>query len=106
MTDVLVFCCGAERIPPLGFGKDPKIVFLYKEDGKLATASTCDIILCLQTLHGDDYQSFKEAMVIMSLKGNDGFVGFRTDRASQLLIDSLAIILLLSTSMFNVTIMG
>lgn len=74
MTDVPIFCCGAERIPPLGFGKDPKIVFLYKEDGKLATASTCDIILRLPTLHNEDYQSFKEAM-IMSLKGNDGFGG-------------------------------
>lgn len=74
MTDVLVFCCGAERIPPLGFGKDPKITFLHKGDGKLATASTCDIILRLPTLHGEDYQSFKEAM-IMSLKGNDGFGG-------------------------------
>lgn len=49
-------------------------MFLHKGDGKLATASTCDIILRLPTLHGEDYQSFKEAM-IMSLKGNDGFGG-------------------------------
>lgn len=60
--------------PPLGFGKDPKIVFLHKVYGKLATASTCDIIFRLPTVYGDDYQSFKEA-VIMSLKGNDGFGG-------------------------------
>ena len=70
--DVLAFCSGADRIPPLGFGKQPKIEFL-RQGYKLATASTCDIVLRLPTIHGD-YESFKDA-IIMSLKDNDGFGG-------------------------------
>ncbi len=70
-SDVLAFCSGADRIPPLGFGKVPKIVFLRQ--GILATASTCDIVLRLPTVH-TTYESFKDAF-IMSLKCNDGFGG-------------------------------
>ena len=72
VSDVLVFCTGADRIPPLGFGTNPKIVFL--RDGKFATASTCAVELRLPTIHGENLQAFMECMV-MSLKGNDGFGG-------------------------------
>lgn len=74
MTDILIFFTGAERLPPLGFFSEPRIVFLGRESGKLATASTCDLTLRLPTVHGEDYESFKESMT-MSLKGNDGFGG-------------------------------
>lgn len=70
---------GADRIPPLGFGKKPTVEFLPEHDmfgdvQKFATASTCDIILRLPTYHGERYDLFRESM-IMSLKDNDGFGG-------------------------------
>ena len=74
VKDILIFCSGAERLPPLGFGREPKIAFLSSEDGKLATASTCDLTLRLPTVHCEDYDSFKEWM-ILSIKGHDGFGG-------------------------------
>ena len=74
VRDILIFCTGADRLPPLGFGRELKIVFLGHESGKLSTASTCDLTLRLPTVHGEDYESFKEAMTL-SLKGNDGFGG-------------------------------
>ena len=66
VKDVLIFCSGAERLPPLGFGRELKIVFLTREGGKLATASTCDLTLRLFMV--------KDSMT-MSFKGNDGFGG-------------------------------
>ena len=78
VADILSFSSGADRIPPLGFGKRPSLEFFPVQDRfgvqKFATASTCDIVLRLPTSHGDNYESFKEAM-IMSLKDNDGFGG-------------------------------
>lgn len=79
IADVLKFVSGADRIPPLGFGKTPKVEFLPLRDRfgfpqKFATASTCDIILRLPTYHGERYDLFRESM-IMSLKDNDGFGG-------------------------------
>ena len=74
VRDILIFCSGADRLPPLGFERELKIVFVGQEAGKLSTASTCDLTLRLPTVHGDDYESFKEALT-MSLKGNDGFGG-------------------------------
>ena len=48
---ILVFFTGAESVPLLGF-KDPFILrFLHGEDQKLATASTCDLILRIPTCH-------------------------------------------------------
>ncbi len=76
---MLKFTSGADRLPPLGFEKTPKVEFLpvYDQFGfvrKFATASTCDITLRLPTCHGESYNLFKESM-IMSLKDNDGFGG-------------------------------
>lgn len=76
VKDILVFFTGADRIPPLGFSKVPKVTFLHSNVTtlKFCTASTCDLQLRLPTCHGEDYEAFKDAM-IMSLKGNDGFGG-------------------------------
>ena len=74
LKDLLVFVSGADRIPPLGFGKSPSIVFVHTEGRILPTASTCEIQLRLPTAHGSDYQRFKE-MMIMALKSHDGFGG-------------------------------
>lgn len=74
MSDVLAFCTGADKIPPLGFGQMPKIMFLGKDQGRFATASTCDLQLRLPTIHGENLTFFRESM-IMSLKDNDGFGG-------------------------------
>lgn len=48
--------------------------FLYGDTSRFCTSSTCDIQLRLPTCYGEDYQAFKDAM-IMSLKDNDGFGG-------------------------------
>ena len=74
VEDVLVFFSGADRIPALGFPHSPKVSFLYGQASKFCTASTCEIRLRLPTSHGEDYHSFREAMV-MSLLDNDGFGG-------------------------------
>lgn len=72
VADVLVFLSGADRVPPLGFEKQPTVTFL--RDGKFATASTCSLELRLPTQYGSQYAKFREAMV-MSLMDNDGFGG-------------------------------
>ena len=46
VEEVLIFCTEADRIPPLGFDKVPKLIFLESETDKmLPTASTCSIEL-------------------------------------------------------------
>ena len=74
MEDVLVFISGADRVPPLGFSTKSKISFVHNQTAKFCTASTCNIHLRLPTIHGDNYEAFRDAM-IMSLKDNDGFGG-------------------------------
>ena len=69
LTDLLVFVSGADHVPPLGFEKSPNVVCRC-----LPTASTCDIQLRLPTIHGSNYQRFKE-MMVMALKSHDGFGG-------------------------------
>ena len=71
VENVLVFFSGANCVPPLGFPRQPKVVFL--DGAVLCTSSTCDITLRLPTGH-DEYESFKDA-IILSIKGNDGFGG-------------------------------
>ena len=72
VADVLVFFSGSNCEPPLGFTRQPKMSFLYV-DAKFCTASTCDIELCLPTIH-NEYEAFKEALEL-SFMGNDGFGG-------------------------------
>lgn len=72
VEDVLVFATGSESVPALGFEKMPSVVF--SSTGRFCTASTCDLVLRLPTTNGENYDAFKEAM-IMSLKDNDGFGG-------------------------------
>lgn len=67
-----MFFSGANRVPPLGFEKQPTISFIT--DSKLASASTCDLQLRIPTVHGKNYENFKEGL-ILSIKGNDGFGG-------------------------------
>ena len=74
LEDLLIFVTGADRIPPLGFDKSPTVVFVQNEARILPTASTCDLTLRLPTAHGANYNRFKE-MMVMALKGHDGFGG-------------------------------
>lgn len=68
---ILVFFTGAESVPLLGF-KDPFLLrFLHGEDQKLATASTCDLILRIPTCH-KTYERFKEYF-IQSLLETENF---------------------------------
>lgn len=68
LEDLLIFFSGTDREPPLGFHPDPKLAF---SDEDLATASTCDLRICLPIKH-TTYEQFKTKM-ILSLKGHDGF---------------------------------
>ena len=72
IEDMLVFDTGSDRVPPLGFDFKVKVVFPHS--GLFCTASTCDLQLRIPVSHGENYESFEEAM-IMSLKDNDGFGG-------------------------------
>lgn len=68
--DVLVFFSGSNNIPPIGYDKQPVLMFV---DGPLATASTCDAQLRIPIRHGN-YTKFQEAL-ILSIHGSDGFGG-------------------------------
>ena len=68
LEDVLVFFSGASTIPPLGFPLKPSLRFLYGEGARLATASTCDLVLRIPTCYGkDQYPEFKEWMELSIL---------------------------------------
>ena len=67
LENILIFCTGADREPPLGFSPKPTLTFTESE---LATASTCSLRLRLPFKHSS-YEVFKNK-VILSLKGNDG----------------------------------
>lgn len=68
LEHLLAFFSGAEVEPPVGFATKP--VLLFCED-RLATASTCSLILRLPLAH-DNYKDFKTHMTL-SLIGNNGF---------------------------------
>lgn len=63
---------GCSSVPPIGFSSTPKVTFIHN-DGRLCTASTCDLIIRLPTVH-EVYSDFKEA-ITLSLIGNDGLGG-------------------------------
>ena len=71
----MVFLLGSNRVPPVGFGKTSTVVFIHDPIRKLATASTCDLQLRLPVGRGSDYESFKEDIMVLSVRGNDGFGG-------------------------------
>lgn len=73
LKDILVFTSGSDRIPPIGFAKDPSVTFLHSKSSYLPTASTCDIQLRLPTIH-KEYDQFKEYFML-GIKGHDGFGG-------------------------------
>ncbi len=69
-SDILVFCTGASREPPLGFPKQGELTFTHRAEDKYATASTCDLHLTLPVI--TSYCAFKE-MMQDSLLLCDGF---------------------------------
>ena len=64
LEDVLIFFSGSANIPPLGFPMKPSLRFLCGEEARLATASTCDLVLRIPTCYGKEYPSFKEWMEV------------------------------------------
>ena len=65
---MLVFFSGCSVIPPLGFPSSPTLMFLHGNEARLATASTCDIVLRIPTCYGKaEYASFMEWMEISVL---------------------------------------
>ena len=68
-----MFCTGASRVPPIGFKKNPTLEFTHTMTETLPTASTCDLILRLPTVH-ECYEDFRQFM-IPGLFGHDGFGG-------------------------------
>ena len=72
LEEILVFFTGADKIPPLGFEKLPRLLFLEGCPEKiLPTASTCAIELRIPTYHSD-FDSFKSFM-ILGIQNHDGF---------------------------------
>ena len=61
---------GADRVLPLGFARQPRLVFLHGPNIP-PTASTCALEFRLPTVHTDSV-SFKEAL-ITGIKGHGGF---------------------------------
>ena len=72
LEDLLSFCTGSDRIPPGGFPSPPIIYFSHDESNKLTTASTCDSSIILPTCYHNNQEMFEE-MLVLSLKGYDGF---------------------------------
>ena len=72
LTYVLVFFTGASAIPPLVFGKTPKLIFLETPSEKLPTTSTCDLHIRIPIAHGDNFNAFREWMEL-GILGNSGF---------------------------------
>ena len=68
--DLLIFTTGSDREPPLGFMKTARVFFNHDPEAKLATASTCDLHLCLPIRM--DYSQFKQ-MMLDSLLLYNGF---------------------------------
>ena len=51
LSTVLTFFTGAESVPLLGFKEPFKLRFLFGDEQKFATASTCDLVLRIPTCH-------------------------------------------------------
>ena len=71
LEEILVFCTGIDRIPIGGFHTKPAIKFSNNNE-VLATASTCELVLRLPTIHANDPVKFEEKF-ILSPKGHIGF---------------------------------
>lgn len=68
--DVMAFFTSATCVPPIAFEKPLKAEFIMDDD-ILPTASTCDLILRIPTVH-ENSESFQDAFYL-AVKGNDGF---------------------------------
>ena len=60
LEEVLIFCSGADCVPPMGFHKKIDVVFLPPQE-ILPTASTCNLELRIPTCYNDQ-SSFNEKM--------------------------------------------
>ena len=63
LEDVLAFFTAHDKVPPLGFTKNPTLGF---SNGVLATGNTCAGCLSVPVAHAD-YDSFKEFMILSVL---------------------------------------
>ena len=71
LSDFLVFFTGAESVPFTGFHDHFKAEFLFGEDQKWFTSSTCDLVLRIPTCH-KAYEEFEEYLAC-SIKGSTNF---------------------------------
>lgn len=69
LSTVLAFFTGAESVPLLGFKEPFKLKFLFGDEQKFATASTCDLVLRIPTCH-KTYEVFKEYFIQSLLETN------------------------------------
>ena len=60
LQDLLVFVTGADRVPPLGFGK--MLMLNFDSDTQFPLASTCSLTLYLPTRFVQ-YEDFKAGMI-------------------------------------------
>ena len=73
LEDILIFCTGADCIPPLGFNKKIDIIFLGPQE-YLPTSSTCFLNLRIPTCF-DDADVFNDKMET-GLKGGQTSFAF------------------------------
>ena len=72
LQDVLAFLTGADRVPVLGFEKQPKLVLLEGPADKLPTASTCGLHMRKPTAHWPTFGALKN-WVELGILGYCGF---------------------------------
>ncbi len=61
----MIFFSGSSRVPTLGFTLQPSLKYIHTEGAKLATSSTCDLVLRIPTTFGgESFEDFKEWMVL------------------------------------------
>lgn len=70
LKQVLSFFSGSEYLPPLGFGREP--VLMFTSCGPFPTASTCALQLCLPIQFHDKPDLFREKM-LYALHNHGGF---------------------------------
>ena len=69
LSAVLAFFTGAESVPLLGFKEPFMLKFLFGDEQRFATASTCDLILRIPTCH-KTYEEFNECFIQSLLETN------------------------------------
>ncbi len=59
--EIIAFCTGSEKVPPLGFMPKPSVEFNHNNNTRFPVAITCACVLRLPTVHCE-YNLFKENM--------------------------------------------